>query len=47
VREHDSYGSAVRRGRRKFDDDDSDFLKWERLEPLLEEQADRPDDGDR
>ena len=28
VREHDSFGPAtMRRGRRKFDDDDSDFLK--------------------
>jgi RIO kinase 1 len=34
--------------RRKFDDDqDSDFLKWERLEPLLSEDPDRPDSGDR
>jgi RIO kinase 1 len=34
--------------RRKFDDDQgSDFLKWERLEPLLSEDPDRPDSGDR
>jgi RIO kinase 1 len=43
VREHDD----MRRGRRKFDDDDSSFLKWERFEPLLSEEPDRPDSGDR
>jgi RIO kinase 1 len=48
VREHDSFGpSAVRRGRRKFDDDDSTFLKRGRLEPRLREDADLPDTGDR
>jgi RIO kinase 1 len=33
--------------RRKFDDDETDFLKWERLEPLLSEDPDLPDAGDR
>jgi RIO kinase 1 len=33
--------------RRKFDDDETDFLKWERLEPLLSEDPDRPEAGDR
>jgi RIO kinase 1 len=43
VREHET----VRRGRRKFDDDDSTFLKRGRLEPRLHEDPDRPEDGDR
>jgi len=48
VREHDSSGPAtVRRGRRKFDDDDSDFLKRGRLEPALSEDPDLPETGDR
>jgi RIO kinase 1 len=48
VREHDSYGSAtMRRGRRKFDDDDADFLKRGRLEPALTEDPDLPETGDR
>jgi RIO kinase 1 len=33
--------------RRKFDDDETDFLRWERLEPLLSEDPDLPDAGDR
>jgi RIO kinase 1 len=48
VREHDSYGPAtMRRGRRKFDDDESDFLKRGRLEPALHEDPDLPEVGDR
>jgi RIO kinase 1 len=48
VREHDSYGPAtMRRGRRKFDDDESDFLKRGRLEPALQEDPDLPEVGDR
>jgi len=43
VREHET----VRRGRRKFDDDDSNFLKRGRLEPHLSEEPDLPDTGDR
>jgi RIO kinase 1 len=47
VREHDSFGPAtMRRGRRKFDDDDN-FLKRGRLEPLLHEDPDLPETGDR
>lgn len=42
MREH-----SVRRGRRKFDDDDSDFLKISRLEPALAEDPDLPEEGDR
>ncbi len=53
MREHDSFGpSAVRRGRRKFDDDDSadlekHSLKRGRLEPHLHEDPDLPEHGDR
>jgi RIO kinase 1 len=48
VREHDAFGPAtMRRGRRKFDDDDSDFLKRGRLEPALSEDPDLPQTGDR
>jgi RIO kinase 1 len=48
VREHDPYRSTtMRRGRRKFDDDDADFLKISRLEPALQEDPDLPDEGDR
>jgi RIO kinase 1 len=48
VREYDSSGPAtVRRGRRKFDDDDADFLKRGRLEPALSEDPDLPEIGDR
>src|ERR1700761_2849737 len=49
VREHDSFGpAAVRKGRRKFDDeDDSNFLKRGRLEPQLTEDPDLPEVGDR
>jgi RIO kinase 1 len=47
VREHDSFGPAtVRRGRRKFDDDESDFVKRGRLEPALHEDSDLPEVGD-
>jgi RIO kinase 1 len=48
VREHDSFGPAtMRRGRRKFDDDDANFLKRGRLEPALHEDPDLPETGDR
>jgi RIO kinase 1 len=46
VREH-----TMRRGRRKFDDDDAeftgDFLKFGGPEPQLKEDPDLPDEGDR
>jgi RIO kinase 1 len=42
VREH-----SMRRGRRKFDDDEPDFLKRGRLEPVLQEDPDLPPSGDR
>jgi RIO kinase 1 len=48
VREHESFGPAtMRRGRRKFDDDDANFLKRGRLEPALHEDPDLPETGDR
>jgi RIO kinase 1 len=48
VREHDSFGPAtMRRGRRKFDDDDADFVKRGKLEPALAEEPDLPETGDR
>jgi RIO kinase 1 len=48
VREHDSYGpTTMRRGRRKFDDDDVDFLRRGRPEPQLHEDPDLPETGDR
>lgn len=48
MREHDSFGPAtMRRGRRKFDDDEADFLKRGRLEPALSEDPDLPETGDR
>ena len=48
MREHDSFGpAAVRRGRRKFDDDEQEFLKRGRLEPKLHEDPDLPEIGDR
>jgi RIO kinase 1 len=48
VREHDSFGpAAVRKGRRKFDDDYSDFLKRGRPQPQLKEDPDLPEVGDR
>ena len=48
MREHDSFGPAtMRRGRRKFDDDDSDFVKFGRGEPQLKEDPDLPETGDR
>ncbi|MEV4639489.1 RIO1 family regulatory kinase/ATPase [Actinoplanes sp. NPDC049548] len=37
----------MRRGRRKFDDDEPDFVKRGRLEPQLTEDPDLPDTGDR
>nr|WP_123678780.1 RIO1 family regulatory kinase/ATPase [Couchioplanes caeruleus] len=37
----------MRRGRRKFDDDDSDFVRRGRLEPRLTEDPDLPGTGDR
>ncbi|GIF12055.1 serine protein kinase RIO [Actinoplanes teichomyceticus] len=48
MREHDSFGPAtMRRGRRKFDDDEPDFLKRGRPEPALQEDPDLPEAGDR
>jgi RIO kinase 1 len=48
VREHDVSGPAtMRRGRRKFDDDEPDFLKRGRPEPALKEDPDLPETGDR
>jgi RIO kinase 1 len=48
VREHDPSGPAtMRRGRRKFDDDEPDFLKRGRPEPALHQDPDLPDTGDR
>ncbi|MFC7528813.1 serine protein kinase RIO [Actinoplanes sp. GCM10030250] len=48
MREHDSFGpTTTRRGRRKFDDDESDFLKRGRPEPALKEDPDLPEEGDR
>ena len=54
---HDSYGSsfgltgtghvAAARSRRRFDDDEPDFLKRGRLEPALTEDPDLPEIGDR
>jgi RIO kinase 1 len=47
VREHDTFGPvATSRGRRRFDDDDSTFLKRGRLEPALTTDPDLPDTGD-
>lgn len=48
MREHDSFGPAtMRRGRRKFDDDEPGFVKRGRLEPQLAEDPDLPETGDR
>jgi RIO kinase 1 len=48
VREHDSSGPAtMRRGRRKFDDDDPNFLKRGAPQPSLQEDPDLPETGDR
>ncbi|WP_433726960.1 serine protein kinase RIO [Actinoplanes sp. CA-051413] len=48
MREHDAFGPAtMRRGRRKFDDDDADFVKTGKLEPALAEDPDLPETGDR
>ena len=47
MREHDFGPATMRRGRRKFDDDESDFLKRGRLEPRLHEDPDLPESGDR
>ncbi|WP_442875042.1 serine protein kinase RIO [Actinoplanes sp. NBC_00393] len=44
MREHET---TMRRGRRKFDDDEADFLKISRLEPALQEDPDLPEEGDR
>jgi RIO kinase 1 len=47
VREHDTVGPApTRRGRRRFDDDEPDFLKRGRLEPARTTDPDLPDSGD-
>jgi RIO kinase 1 len=47
VREHDSFGPAtMRRGRRKFDEDETQFLKRGRIEPRLQEEPDLPETGD-
>jgi RIO kinase 1 len=47
VREHDSFGPAtMRRGRRKFDDDDLTFQKRTGPGPQLKEDPDLPDEGD-
>jgi RIO kinase 1 len=47
VREHDFAGpSTMRRGRRRFDDDEPNFLKRGRLEPALTEDPDLPETGD-
>jgi RIO kinase 1 len=48
VREHDSFGpTTMRRGRRKFDDDDASFVKRGRPEPALTTDPDLPETGDR
>jgi RIO kinase 1 len=48
VREHDFAGpTTMRRGRRRFDDDEPQFLKRSRLEPALTEDPDLPETGDR
>ena len=48
MREHDSFGpTTMRRGRRKFDDDDATFLKSSRPEPALSTDPDLPETGDR
>lgn len=48
MREHDSFGpTTMRRGRRKFDDDDATFLKRGGPEPQLKEDPDLPEIGDR
>ena len=48
MREHDAFGPAtMRRGRRKFDDDDADFVKLGRGTPALAEDPDLPETGDR
>jgi RIO kinase 1 len=48
VREHNFSGpTATRRGRRRFDDDEPQFLKRGRLEPALTEDPDLPETGDR
>jgi RIO kinase 1 len=48
LREHESFGpTPVRRGRRRFDDDEAQFQKRGRVEPALITDPDLPDDGDR
>ncbi|MEV0900753.1 RIO1 family regulatory kinase/ATPase [Actinoplanes sp. NPDC049802] len=44
MREHET---TMRRGRRKFDDDEPTFVKRGRLEPALQEDPDLPEEGDR
>ena len=47
MREHDSFGPvSTRRGRRRFDDDESSFLKRGRRQPALTTDPDLPDTGD-
>ena len=47
MREHETFGPAtMRKGRRKFDDDQPDFVKRGRLEPQLAEEPDLPEVGD-
>ena len=48
MREHDSFGpSSVKRGRRRFDDEEPPFLKRGRSVPALSTDPDLPADGDR
>ena len=48
MREHDFSGpTTMRRGRRRFDDDEPDFVKRGRLEPALIDEPDLPETGDR
>ena len=48
MREHESSGpTSVKRGRRRFDDEDPTFLKRSRPEPQLATEPDLPDAGDR
>ena len=47
MREHDTFGPvSTRRGRRRFDDDEADFLKRGRREPALTTDPDLPQSGD-
>ena len=48
MREHDSFGpTSVKRGRRRFDDEDPTFSKHSRPEPRLATDPELPDAGDR